>query len=142
MKESNEKIRILFICTHNSARSQIAEGLVNKFLNKKYMAFSGGTEPSMVNPFAVKAMAEIGIDISKHASKGLDEFLSQDFDYVITVCDNANENCPYFPGGKVRMHKSFKDPATVEGDDTVKLEAFRQARDEIKEWLEEKFGSS
>lgn len=139
MNELDDKKRILFICTHNSARSQMAEGLVNELFNKKYKAFSAGTEPSAVNPFSVKAMIEIGIDINKHTSKGLDEFLSQEFDYVITVCDNANENCPFFPGGKERIHKGFKDPAAVEGDDTEKLEVFRQARDEIKEWLTETF---
>jgi arsenate reductase len=137
MNEWDDKRRILFICTHNSARSQMAEGLVNGLFNKKYKAFSAGTEPAVINPFAVKAMIEIGIDISKHTSKGLDDFLSQEFDYVITVCDNANENCPFFPGGKERIHKGFKDPAAVEGTDTEKLEVFRLARDEIKAWLME-----
>jgi arsenate reductase len=96
---------------------------------------SAGTEPSSVNPFAIKVMAEIGIDISKQGSEHIDKFIDQDFDLVITVCDNANENCPLFPGGKERMHKSFKDPAAVTGNDMTKLSAFRQARDEIKTWL-------
>ena len=140
MWENTNKKRVLFICTHNSARSQIAEGLVNSLFNEQYKAFSAGTEPSEVNPYAIKVMSEIGIDISGHESKGLEEFLKQDFDYVITVCDNANENCPLFPGGKERIHKGFKDPASVKGNETEQLAAFRQARDEIRAWLDERFG--
>ena len=139
MADIDETKKILFICTHNSARSQIAEGLINSLYGEKYKAYSAGTEPSWVNPYAIKVMNEIGIDISKQNSKGLDKFINQDFDFVITVCDNANENCPFFPGGKERMHKSFKDPAAVTGNDMTKLTAFREARDEIMTWLNEQF---
>ncbi len=133
------KKRVLFICTHNSARSQIAEGLMNELYGEKYEAFSAGTEPSKVNPFAIEVMDEIGIDISKHRSKSLEEFITQDFDYVITVCDHANEVCPFFPGGKERLHKGFNDPAAVHGNDMDRLTAFRRTRDEILEWIKDQF---
>ena len=139
MSEIPKKKKVLFICTHNSARSQLAEGLVNSLHKEKYKAFSAGTEPASVNSFAIEVMAEIGVDISGHRSKSLEEFIDQDFDWVITVCDNANEDCPFFPGGKNRIHKGFKDPASVTGDDMAKLTAFREARDEIKAWLNEFF---
>ena len=90
------KKTVLFLCTHNSARSQMAEGLVNHYFSDKYSAFSAGTEKTKVNPFAIQAMNDSGIDISSHYSKTLDEFLDNTFDYVVTVCDNAKENCPYF----------------------------------------------
>ena len=140
MNDKDGKKRILFICTHNSARSQIAEGLMNSLFGEKYAAFSAGTNPSEVNPHAIKVMSEIDIDITEHKAKGLDEFVQQDFDYVITVCDQANESCPYFPGGKERIHKGFKDPAAVRENDIAKHAVFRQVRDEIREWLIEKFG--
>ena len=141
MTDTVEKKRIIFICTHNSARSQIAEGLVNSLFYEKYKAFSAGTEPTMIHPFAIKVMAEIGIDISKQGSKRLEEFVNQDFDWVITVCDNANENCPFFPGGKKRIHKGFKDPAGVTGNDIEKLTAFRTTRNEILNWIKERIVS-
>ena len=139
MKNKGDKKGVLFICTHNSARSQIAEGLVNALYGEGYEAFSAGTEPSVVNPYAIETMAEIGIDISNHSSKSVDEFIEKDFNYVITVCDNANENCPFFPGGEERIHKGFKDPAAVKGDRRAKLAAFQQARDEILEWIKGNF---
>jgi arsenate reductase len=142
MTDTFEKKRILFICTHNSARSQIAEGLVNSLYSEKYKAFSAGTEPTRINPFAIKVMAEIGIDISKQGSKSLEEFINQDLDWVITVCDNANENCPFFPGGKKRIHKGFKDPTAITGNDIEKLTAFRTARDEILGWIKENIVSA
>ena len=135
----NRKKRVLFICTHNSARSQIAEGVMNQIYGEVFEAFSAGTEPSSVNPFAIDVMGEIGIDISRHRSKSVEEFLEQDFDYVITVCDQANEVCPFFPGGKERIHKGFVDPAEVQGSDLEKRAAFRKARDEIMEWIEKNF---
>ena len=135
----NRKKRVLFICTHNSARSQIAEGVMNQIYGEVFEAFSAGTEPSSVNPFAIEVMGEIGIDISRHRSKSVEEFLEQDFDYVITVCDQANEACPFFPGGKERIHKGFVDPAEVQGSDLEKRAAFRKARDEIMEWIEKNF---
>jgi arsenate reductase len=94
----------------------------------------------VVNQYAVKAMAEFGIDIADHQSKSVDEFVAQPFDFVVTVCDHANETCPLFPGGKERLHKSFEDPAGVEGTDTEKLAMFRRIRDQIKDWLAQEFG--
>ena len=141
MKNKKEEKKALFICTHNSARSQMAEGLVNPLYRGRYTARSAGTEPSEVNSYAVRVMSEIGIDISSHHSKSLDQFMDQDFDYVVTVCDQANEACPYFPGGKKRTHKGFEDPAAIEGAEEAKLAAFRLVRDEIKEWVEKNFGT-
>ncbi len=110
------KKKVLLICTHNSARSQMAEGLLNALYGNKYKAYSAGTKPSTVNPYAINAMAEIGIDISKNRSKSIDEFQGMKFDYVITVCDNAKETCPFFPGGEEYLHKSFDDPSDFNGN--------------------------
>ena len=132
--------KILFICTHNSARSHMAEGLVNAFYEDRYQAFSAGTEPSAVNPLAVRVMLEIGIDISGHRSKSVDEFLDQDLDYVVTVCDQARESCPFFPGGRNPMHKGFQDPSSATGTEEEKLSVFRRVRDEIRAWIGETFG--
>lgn len=139
MEERTEKKTILFICTHNSARSQMAEGLINALRGDEYTARSAGTEPSEVNPYAVRVMQEIGIDMVGHHSKSIEQFLEHDFDYVVTVCDHANEACPFFPGGKERIHKGFQDPAAIEGPEDVKLSGFRRIRDEIKAWIEEGF---
>ncbi len=135
-----DKLKVLFICTHNSARSQMAEGLANYFFGDKLNAYSAGTEATFVKLFAIKAMSELGIDISHHQSKTVYEFENDTFDYVITVCDNAKETCPFFPGGKNYVHKEFKDPSGTQGTDEEKLEAFRRSRDEIKEWLFDFFG--
>ena len=124
--------RVLFICTKNSARSQMAEGLVNHDLNGKVQAFSAGTEPSFVHPMAVAVMRELDIDISNQKSKGLDEFIGQPFDYVITLCDQAAESCPVFFGGAQKLHMGFPDPAGALGNDEKKMAAFRQVRDEIR----------
>lgn len=124
---------ILFVCTHNSARSQMAEGLVNYYFSETWKAESAGTEATIVNPFAKEAMASIGIDISSHFSKTTEHFKDSEFDVVVTVCDNAQkEQCPYFPGG-TPMHKSFPDPTKEE--DT--LQAFCKVREQIKQWLVE-----
>lgn len=131
-----EKKKVLFICTHNSARSQMAEGLVNALYGDMFEAFSAGTQATQVNPLAIEVMKEIGIDISHHKSKGLEGFLDKDLDCVITVCDHANETCPFFPGGRSRLHKGFEDPAAVTGTDEEKREAFRRVRDQIRQWLE------
>ena len=133
--------KILFICTHNSARSHMAEGFVNALYGESYLAFSAGTEPSKVNPYAVRVMQEIGIDISDHRSKSVDEFLDQDLDYVVTVCDHAKEVCPFFPGGRKALHKGFQDPAAVAGTEDEKLSLFRHVRDEIRYWVEKVFGN-
>ncbi|MEO0091106.1 MAG: arsenate reductase ArsC [candidate division WOR-3 bacterium] len=133
------KQKALFICTHNSARSQMAEGLLNHLYGDKYEAYSAGTQPTQVNPYAIKVMQEIGIDISQHRSKSVQEFLNQEFDYVITVCDSANEPCPFFPGGKIRVHQSFPDPTSFIGSEEEILNVFRQVRDKIKQWIQETF---
>ncbi len=135
----NKKKKVLFICTHNSARSQMAEASLNALLGDRYEAFSAGTAPTAVNPYAVKAMAEAGIDISHHRSKGVEEFLGQSFDHVVTVCDNAKETCPFFPGGANRIHKSFPDPSSCEGSEQEILDCVRRVRDEIKDWIIQSF---
>jgi arsenate reductase len=133
--------KVLFICTHNSARSHMAEGFVNALYGNRYSAFSAGTEPSTVNPYAVRVMKEIGIDISDHRSKSVDEFIDQDLDYVVTVCDHAKEVCPFFPGGRKALHKGFQDPASVTGTEDEKLSLFRRVRDEIRDWVKKIFGN-
>jgi len=132
------KESILFICTHNSARSQMAEGLVNRDLAGDYEARSAGTKPRAVHPMAVKVMAEIGIDISRQRSKHLDEFKGQEFDYVVTLCSDAEDICPFFPG-KEHSHQGFQDPSATKGDEKERLEAFRHARDKIHTWIEATF---
>lgn len=133
--------RVLILCTGNSARSQMAEGLLRQLAGDHFEVFSAGSKPSTVNPCAIQVMRERGIDISQHRSKHLNEFLKQSFDYVITVCDNAAETCPVFPGRAQRIHWSFPDPAAVTGSDEEKLAAFRQIRDaielQLKNWLTE-----
>jgi arsenate reductase (thioredoxin) len=135
----SDKKRVLFICTHNAARSQMAEGLLDALHGDHYEAFSAGTEPGVVSPYAVKVMAEIGIDILHHRSKSLSAFLDQRFDYVVTVCDNAKESCPVFPGGRQRIHKSFEDPSTFAGSEEEIMAGFRGIRDEIRSWIENEF---
>ena len=131
----SEKKRVLILCTGNSARSQMAEGLLRHEAGDRFEVVSAGVEPGQVRPQAIEAMREIGIDITKHRSKSVDEFAGQEFDYVITVCDNANEHCPIFPGNTQRIHWSFDDPAAAEGDDDRKLAVFRRVRDEIRHRL-------
>lgn len=125
--------RVLILCTGNSARSQMAEGLLRHNGETRYQVFSAGTHPSVVNPLAIEAMSELGIDIGHHHSKSVDEFVDDEFDFVITVCDNANKNCPNFPGHATRIHWSFDDPAVAEGIREAKLSVFRRVRDEIAE---------
>lgn len=126
---------VLILCTGNSARSQMAEGLLRQQGGDQFEVFSAGMEPGRVNPLAIEAMREIGIDISDHRSKSVDEFIGQEFDYVITVCDKAKENCPIFPGKAQRIHWSIDDPAAAEGDEAIRLAIFRRLRDEIRERL-------
>jgi arsenate reductase (thioredoxin) len=130
-----EPLKVLVLCTANSARSQMAEGLLHSLAGDRVVVHSAGTRATVVNPFAVRAMADAGIDISDQFSKNLDRFLDQPFDYVITVCDHAAEQCPLFPGKAERIHWGLKDPAAVEGDDTEKLQAFKQVRDQLREHL-------
>ena len=135
-----EKKRVLILCTGNSARSQMAEGLLRELAGDRFEVFSAGTNPSRVRPEAVEAMREVGVDISGHRSKSADEFLGQEFDYVITVCDNARETCPVFPGKAERVHRSFEDPpAPGAADRETAMAVFRRVRDEIGAWLREEF---
>lgn len=133
----NDKKRVLILCTGNSARSQMAEGLLRHMANDRFEVESAGVEPSHVRPQAVEAMRERGIDISRQRSKSVDEFAGQNFDYVITVCDNANERCPIYPARTERIHWSFDDPAAAEGDEAARLAVFRRVRDEIESRLRE-----
>ena len=134
-----EAKRVLILCTGNSARSQMAEALLSHLGGSGYEVFSAGTHPSVVNPLAIDAMREIGIDISQHRSKSVDEFVNEEFDYVITVCDRANESCPIFSGHAKRVHWGFDDPAAAQGTDENRLSVFRRVRDEITERLSELF---
>jgi arsenate reductase len=127
--------RVLFLCTGNSARSQIAEGLLRHMAGDRFEVASAGVAPTQVRPEAIEVMRELGIDITDQRSKSVDEFVGGDFDYVITVCDNAKEQCPVFPGQTQRIHWSFDDPAIAEGDELARLEVFRRVRDEISERL-------
>lgn len=126
-------MRVLILCTGNSARSQMAEGLLRSLSKSVVEAHSAGTHPSRVNPLAVEAMKEIGIDVSGHRSKSVEEFAGQRFDLVITVCDNAKESCPVFPGAPERLHWSYEDPAAVEGSREERLRAFRRVREGLTE---------
>jgi arsenate reductase len=131
------KKRVLILCTGNSARSQMAEGILRNIAGDSFDVESAGVEPSSVRPEAIQAMAEIGIDISRHRSKSVDEFLGKDFDFIVTVCDNAKETCPVFPGKAVRIHQSFEDPSAAgTTDPETALAKFREVRDEIFEYLE------
>jgi arsenate reductase len=123
--------RVLFICTHNSARSQMAEGYLRHVAGDRFEVHSAGTEATAVRPEAIAVMAEIGVDISGQTSKTLDRYVDQPWDYVITVCDDANEACPVFPGAQQRSHWSFPDPSKASGSDEERLAVFRDVRDRI-----------
>ena len=127
------KQKVLILCTGNSCRSQMAEGVLRHYGNDRYDVLSAGTEPSQVNPVAVQVMKEIGLDISGHRSKHVDELKGQSFDYVITVCDNAKESCPFFPGQMKRLHWEFPDPPHGEAVTKMVLNDFRRVRDMIHE---------
>ncbi len=134
-----DKKTILFICVHNSARSQMAEGLVNALFADRFEAVSGGTEATRVHPAAIQAMAEIGIDISGHRSKSIEEFEGRRFDHVVMVCDDSQPDCPVFLGGKEYIHHAFDDPAACRGTDEEVLACFRRSRDGIRAWIEKTF---
>lgn len=125
------KKSVLFLCTHNSARSQMAEGLLRHLAGERFEVFSAGTEQTRVHPLAIEAMKDLDIDLSSHSSKTLERFLTQKLDYVITVCDRANESCPIFPGDTKRIHWGFDDPSSATGTDAERLASFRRIRDEI-----------
>jgi len=133
--------RVLFVCTHNSARSQMAEGLLRALAGDRFEVESAGTEKTSVNPLAIRAMAERNIDIRAHTSKVIDGLLDRPWDVLITVCDDANERCPFVPGARRRLHWSFPDPSRATGTDDERLVTFRRVRDQIeaclRQWLEQ-----
>ena len=124
--------RVLFLCTHNSARSQMAEGLLRQLAGDRFEVASAGTEATRVHPLAIRAMRDMGFGISLHTSKTVDSLLDRPWDYVITVCDSANERCPLFPGRTIRLHWSFDDPSQSTGTEDERLDTFRRVRDEIR----------
>jgi arsenate reductase len=134
-----DKKRILILCTGNSARSQMAEGLLRYDAGDRFEVFSAGTKPNQVRPEAIAVMRELDIDISGQRSKRVDEFTGQHFDYVLTVCDNAKETCPIFPGKTIAIHHNFEDPVTVQGSEAERLAAFRRVREELREYLQKFF---
>ncbi len=136
------KPRVLFLCTGNSCRSHMAEGWLRHLAGDRYEALSAGAKPAgYVHPLAIQAMAEVGVDISRHRSKSIDEFNGRALDVLITVCDHARESCPTFAGAKKMLHWSFEDPARAAGNDAEKMAVFRRVRDEIRQriaaWLQE-----
>ncbi len=131
-----DKQRVLFLCTHNSARSQMAEGLLRHLAGDRFDAYSAGTEATCVRPLAIRAMGEVGIDISGQESKTLDRYLGEPFDAVVTVCDQANEACPLFLGAKERLHWSFPDPSRATGMEEEQLATYRTVRDAIRARIE------
>ena len=134
----SDRKRVLILCTGNSARSQMAEGLLRHDAGDRFEVESAGVSPSSVRAEAIEAMNEIGIDIAEHRSKSVDEFAGQTFDYVITVCDNAKETCPVFPGKARRIHRNFEDPPPASaGDHDSRMTIFRRVRDEIRDWLKD-----
>jgi arsenate reductase len=133
----NDKKRVLILCTGNSARSQMAEGLLRHDAGERFEVESAGTKPSSVRPEAIAAMRDLGIDIGKQRSKSVEEFDGQHFDYVITVCDSAREHCPVFFGAAERLHHSFDDPAALDGSAEERLALFRRVRDELRTYLAE-----
>ena len=133
------KQTVLFICSHNSARSQMAEGMMRTYYGDRYEAFSAGTQPGKINPYAIRVMKEIGIDISKQNAKGVKEYYGKDLDLVITLCDEAEEECPFFIEGKDYIHEGLKDPAMVKGSEEQMLKEFRASRDEIRQFLKNTF---
>ena len=134
-----QKKSVLFICTHNAARSQMAEAILNKLYGDRYTAFSAGTDPTQIDPLVVKVMGEIGIDVSNNQSKSLDIFKDSNWDYAITLCDQAKESCPFFPGGHSKLHRGFPDPSELKGKPEVVINEYRRIRDEIKDWIEKEF---
>ena len=134
------KPRVLFLCTHNSARSQIAEAFLRALAGERFEVASAGTEATRVHSFAIQAMDEVGIDLAGHTSKSPEGFLNRSWDYVITVCDSANDRCPVFPGRTTRIHWSFPDPSQATGTDQERLQAFRRVCDQIharlRQWLD------
>jgi arsenate reductase len=153
MEHTDAKKRVLFICAHNTARSQMAEGFLRALYGDRYEAYSAGTEPTHVHPCAIKVMQEAGIDISTYRSKGLEKFDGQHFDYIVTLCADDQEACPIFIGGRghrvtwhidrAYLHQAFDDPAQVkEALTEADCSPFRAVRDQLKEWIEATFGTA
>jgi len=134
------KKSVLFICTHNAARSQMAEAILNKLYGDRYTAFSAGTDPAQIAPPVVPVMREIGIDVSNYQSKGLNIYKDYNLDYVVTLCDQAKESCPYFSGGNLHLHRGFPDPSRFQGWHEDVINEYRRIRDEIKKWIDKEFG--
>lgn len=132
-----QRKRVLFLCTHNSARSQMAEGWLRHLAGERYEVHSAGTVATGVRPLAIRAMAEVGVDISRQESKTLDRYLDEPWDAVITVCDDANDLCPVFPGGRLRLHWSFPDPSRATGTEEQQVAVYRQVRDAIRARVEQ-----
>ncbi len=133
------KKSVLFICTHNAVRSQMAEALLSNLYGDRYSAFSAGSDPTQIDPLAASVMREMGIGISHQRSKSLNVFKDSNLDYIVTVCDQVQESCPYFPGGHLRIHRSFSDPSKFQGRHEDIIKEYRCVRDEIKKWIEEAF---
>jgi len=139
LKICSPKKSVLFVCTHNAVRSQMAEASLNNVYGDRFSAFSAGSDPTQIDPLVISVLSEIGIDASNHCSKGLNVFKDSKLDYVVTVCDKAQEACPYFPGGNLRIHKSFSDPSKFQGCHEDVINEYRRVRDEIKNWIEKEF---
>jgi len=135
-RETGGRLRVLFLCTHNSARSQMAEGLLRHLAGDRFEVASAGTEATSVRPEAIQAMDEIGADISTQKSKTLGRYVSQPFDFVVTVCEDANEACPFFPGARNRLHWSLPDPSKAAGGEQERLAVFREVRDDLRSRIE------
>ena len=135
-----QKKKVLFICIHNAARSQMAEAILNKLYGDRYTAFSAGTDPTQIDPLVVLVMREIGVDVSNCRSKELKIFKDSAIDYVITLCDQAKESCPYFPGGIEHLHKGFSDPSEFKGKAEDVINGYRRIRDGTQNWIEKEFG--
>ena len=136
----DERDSVLFVCTHNSARSQMAEGLLRDGFGDRFEVFSAGTEKTHVRPQAIAVMEERNVDLSEYQSQTIEEVTEgRTFDYVVTVCDSAREACPYLPARKANLHHSFEDPSSVSGSEEEKLAVFRRVRDEIDEWITHTF---
>jgi len=139
-RNNAEKRTVLFVCIGNASRSQMAEGYVNAKLGDRYQASSGGLSPERVSRKAIAVMDEIGIDISGHRSKSVEEFYGKEFDFVVTLCDEAEDECPHFLRGKDYIHKGFKDPCKARGTDEELLSIYRKTRDDIIKWVDNIFG--
>jgi len=143
MKNTHAKKTVMFTCTHNAARSQMAEGFIRAFYDNCYEVYSAGTEPTQVHPCAITVMREVGVDISTYRAKGLEEFDGQQFDYVVTLCPEAQALCPHFLRGETYLHHGFDDPAQSESTatETDACAQFRMVRDQLKEWIKVTFGT-